>query len=142
MASNANITPAPVQQPGLRSFIVCDRLPLGCLAVTIADEHNLPHLRPGDVAIIDPDDKEPAEGELFCIRWNDGGRSIVELWQRAGIFGCGPNREMIETVCWLACGCNRPRTADELREWMRLGKSGGLVDGPYATEGPNAWYLP
>jgi hypothetical protein len=77
MASAAHSIPAPAQQPGLRSFIVCDKLPEGCLAHLVTDSCAAPHLRPGDIAIIDPDDREPFHGELFLMNRKDGSRWVA-----------------------------------------------------------------
>ncbi|WP_230629336.1 S24/S26 family peptidase [Sphingomonas sp. Leaf37] len=129
------------QQPTLRSFIVYDRLPAGCLAYPVTDEANAPHLRPGDIAIIDTADREPANGDLFVIDWQSGGSDIVETWSQRMQAGCGPNREIIDTVCWKVAGSNRARTAAGVMERMRAGRLVGWVDGPYATEGPNAGVL-
>lgn len=60
-------------QPGLRPFIVFDRVPDGCIAYAVADNRQMPLLRAGDWVIVDPDDRSPAEGELFVIQWQSGG---------------------------------------------------------------------
>ena len=68
-------------QPGLRSFIVYDRLPEGCVAFEVPDDKNLPHLRAGDFVVVDPSDCEPGLGELFAITWKssfDGRWQIVQ----------------------------------------------------------------
>lgn len=129
------------QQPSLRSFIVYDRLPAGCIAFPVTDEQNAPHLQPGDIAVIDPTDREPAVGELFVIRWSSGRSEIVETWTKAMRAGCGPNGEMMDTLCWKVGGSSRPRSYAELCAWLKAGKAGGWVDGPYATEGPTAGAL-
>ena len=137
----ATTLPAPMQ-PDLRSFIVYDRCPARCIAFPIADDRSLPHLRPGDVAVVDAADREPIERELFLIEWNDGGREIIETFSRAGRFGCGPAGEMIDTHCWFVGPYNRPRTFEAaMAEARRTGILRGLVDGPYATEGRNAGVL-
>jgi hypothetical protein len=130
-----------VQQPSLRSFIVCERLPQGCVAYPVTDGQNEPHLRPGDLAIIDPTDRQPAVGELFVIEWQSGGTDIVETWTTALRAGSGPHGEMIDTVCWKVGGACRPRSYDEMIAWLEAGRCGGWVDGPFATEGPRAGVL-
>lgn len=91
MASAPNITSAP-QQPDLRSFIVYDRLPPGCVVHPITNDDNSPHLRPGDLALIETADREPTQGELFLIEWHsrdpDTPRlAIVETFRRGALEG-------------------------------------------------------
>lgn len=129
------------QQPDLRAFIVYDHLPQGFTTYPVTDEANAPHLRPGDIAIIDPADREPSNGEMFVIEWQSGGSDIVETWSERMKAGCGPNREIIDTVCWKVAGSNRARTAAGVMERLRAGRLVGWVDGPYATEGPHAGAL-
>lgn len=133
-----NTTP---QQPGLRSFIVHDSMPAGCAAYLVTDELNAPHLRPGDVAVIDTADREPTPGELFVIGWTGGSTTIVETRLQALRAGCGADGEMIDTACWMVGGSNRPRNGESLTEWVRAGQPIPWTDGPYATEGPRAGYL-
>lgn len=61
--------PLTPQQPGLRSFIVYNDLPDGCIAFEVPDNKTLPHVRAGEFVVIDPTDCDPAEGELFAITW-------------------------------------------------------------------------
>lgn len=141
MASRFPITVPPVQQPDLRSFIVCDRLPEACLSYLVADHQNDPHLRPGDVVIIDPEDREPCMGELFLIARADGSRDIVETWSQQLRAGSGPNGKMIDTTCWFVAGSARARTNAEVEDRIEHGAFVGWADGPYATEGPRAGSL-
>lgn len=80
MAAFQHNDPSSAQQPGLRSFIVYDRLPEGCVAFEVPDNKSLPHLRAGDFVVIDPNDCEPAMGELFAITWKS---SCDGQWQIA-----------------------------------------------------------
>lgn len=79
MASNTHTPATGPQQPGLRAFIVCDRLPEGTIPFMLTDESMEPHLRAGDIAIIDTDDREPQHGELFLTEWGSHRRTIVEV---------------------------------------------------------------
>ncbi|MHA0335838.1 hypothetical protein [Sphingomonas aquatilis] len=121
MATNAFSTPAPAQQPTLRSFIVCDRLPEGCVAYPVTDETNAPHLRPGDIAIIDPTDRDVCVGELFVAQWGSGKTDIVEAWTA-------------DAVHWKVGGSNRARSHASVLERLRQGSQVGWVDGPYPSE--------
>ncbi len=73
-----NVVPLTPQQPGLRSFIVYNDLPEGCIAFEVPDDKTLPHVRAGEFVVIDPADCDPAEGELFAITWKSDWR---QKWQ-------------------------------------------------------------
>ncbi|WP_294211343.1 hypothetical protein [uncultured Sphingomonas sp.] len=134
-------TIAHPQQPNLRAFIVYDHVPASFAAYPVKDDANAPYLCAGDVAIIDPSDREPAPGELFVIDWQSGASAIVETWSQNMKVGCGLAGEMIDTVCWKVARANRARSADDVLCRLRSGQSVGWVDGPYPTEGPHAGAL-
>lgn len=130
------------QQPGLRSFIVYDCLPPGCIAFPVTDNDAAPLLRVGDIAVLDPVEPEPIEHELFVIEWGRSSgnprRCLVELWQRelenaeGKFFG------------WFAGAYNRPRTQQEaFRRARAEGVLRCFIDGPYPARGSkNGDYLP
>lgn len=68
------MTDAIAQQPGLRSFIIYDRLPEGSIAFQVTDGRSLPHIRPGEHVVVDTSDRDPVHGELFLIQWQSGPR--------------------------------------------------------------------
>lgn len=85
-----NTSPEPMQ-PGLRSFIIYDHLPEGCTAFRLTDDHGEPHIRMGELAIIDPREREPAAGELALIQYKSlrpseahHHRFIVEMRPKKG----------------------------------------------------------
>jgi hypothetical protein len=125
MAERENSTVSPIpQQPDLRAFVSYTSLPPHCVAFQVTNNDCLPHLRPGDIAIVDTRQREPAPHELFVIEYGRGRRptrQIVELYtKRTG---------------WWANACNRPRSYNpDLRA-----VSG--ADGPYAMEGEGLDYL-
>jgi hypothetical protein len=45
----------------------------------VLDNLNAPRVEPGEHVQIDPSDREPIDGKLFMVGWNDGRRSIVQL---------------------------------------------------------------
>ncbi len=100
-ANDNSIDPNP-PQPGLRSFIVYDELPEGCIAIEIEDETQAPHFHRGDFAIIDTRDTEPAHAEMFGFQWGQGNPSVILAQLRPGRYGCGPKGEMVDTVLWWA----------------------------------------
>lgn len=67
--ANDNHNPTP-PQPGLRSFIVYDELPENCIAFEVDDDQTAPHVWEGEFVVVDPDDCEPAPGELFVCAFH------------------------------------------------------------------------
>jgi hypothetical protein len=153
MATRNNQRGAPAlptpQQPGLRAFIVYKHLPAGCIAFPITTNDSVPHLRKGDIAVVDTQDREGAERELFVIEWGRNAprgpkRFVVELWTR---LMTRPGGEKF--VGWWAGAYSRPRSHEEaMARAQRTGIISGLVDGPYAHRDyphpgdPQADYLP
>jgi hypothetical protein len=78
------------RQSGLRPFIVYNQLPDGCEAVEVLDGSAEPYIHLGEFVIIDPEEREPAEGELFVITWKSDiqqRRQIVRMDLRQGRYG-------------------------------------------------------
>lgn len=125
-------------QPGLRSFIVYDRLPDGCTAMEIRGDDCLPHIRSGEFAVIDTTDREPINGELFALRYSRGEPVVAQLSLREirpTEAGGGP------IACWWAVSCNRPRSHAERMAWGRSGRSIPMADGPYGADADGLEYL-
>ena len=142
----ASALPNPMQ-PELRAFIVYNQLPAGCIAFPITTDNSEPHLRKGDIAVVDTREREGVEHELFVIEWGRNApcgpeRCVVELWTKEYTRPGGA-----KALGWWAGAYNRPRT----REAFMAQKSGGIItgviDGPYAHRDfphpgdPNADYL-
>jgi hypothetical protein len=144
----ASALPTP-QQPELRAFIVYKHLPEGCIAFPITTDDSVPHLRKGDIAVVDTGDREGAERELFVIEYGRTSprgptRHVVELFTKQHT-GSGGR----EFLGWWAGAYNRPRSREEfLARAPRTGIVSGFVDGPYAHRDyphpgdPQADYLP
>ncbi|WP_333605969.1 hypothetical protein [Novosphingobium sp.] len=117
-------------QPGLRSFIVYDELPAGCIAFEVPDSTSLPHVRPGEFVVIDPEDRDPAEGELFAITWKssfDRKWQIVQMDLRAGRYG--KNGVMRDESLWFV-GAPAPQRMMSLAGHY-VGEAIRWADGPY-----------
>lgn len=117
-------------QPGLRSFIVYGELPAGCFAFEVPDDTSAPHLRAGEFVVVDPVDKEPAEGELFVITWKssiDRRAEIVQMDLRKGrfVFADGVR----DAWRWYV-GAPAPRELTTLAG-QPVGPARRWVDGPY-----------
>lgn len=71
------------QQPGLRSYIVYDEPPAGCIVFENRRRSVGPHVHTGEFAVVDPTDRDPIHGELFLIEWEStGNRQLVEMMER------------------------------------------------------------
>jgi len=66
----------------IRALEVFGTLPAGCSVYPVANDDSAPHLRTGEFAIIDPTDTDPQHGEVYVVRWMDGGTSIRQLFSR------------------------------------------------------------
>lgn len=132
---------AQPQQPELRPFIVYDRMPAGCIASVITNDDTAPLLRPGEVGLIDPSQREPVTDELFLIQWDSGTRSIVEAIPRTLHLAAVDDRPAHDALVWFVAVYNRPKTPEQVAAWRKAKRIIRTVDGPYATEGPHAGYL-
>ena len=64
----SNRTLQPVTD--LRALEQFDTVPAGCTGMVVTSTRFAPHLRAGEIAVVDPNDKEPVSGELFIIGIN------------------------------------------------------------------------
>lgn len=100
--------------PEVRALTVLDTVPVGAGAMPVLDDRNAPHLRRGEVAIIDPQDCVLVHGELFAVLYGSG-PTIMQACGAPGATcrrggpcasiaqGTGPRRRP---------GCRRPHPAD------------------------------
>lgn len=116
---------APVQA-GLRPYIVYRRLPEACFAFELRDHSCEPLLHRGECLVIDLLDREPVEGELFLVEWSGGRREVVEFLPR----------DVAGEPHWYLHSYNRPRSVDEVGEWLKRRWAGAFPDGPYAADAP------
>lgn len=130
MASVFPSTSAPAQQPGLRAYIVYNELPEGFLSFEVPDSSAEPFLHAGEFVVLDPEDRDPAEGELFVIRWNSGPRDrlhIVRMEQRSIRFQ--RDGATVEDGLWFV-GAHAPRQTVSLAG-TPIGAPMRHVDGPF-----------
>jgi len=116
MATQLNSSCTQAMQPDLRSFIVFDQITAGLGHFEVVDDWNSPHLRAGDVALIDYSDNEPCHGELFVVQWQSA-----------------PDPEIVEVFWMPKLGCWGTRvTCAELEGVRRCGDWGytdrGMAD--------------
>ncbi|QHD65757.1 hypothetical protein GS397_00840 [Sphingobium yanoikuyae] len=88
------------QQPGLRSYIVYDEPPAGCIVFENVRASVGCHVHTGEYVVIDPSDSDPMHGELFLIQWSTGAQELAETRLREGRYGVGPNGESELCSLW------------------------------------------
>jgi len=129
MAETKHSTPASAQQPGLRSYIVFDHIPDGCIAVEVVDRSAAPHLNRGDFVLVDTADREPAHGEHSVIRWSSGEMQVVDLRLKPGRYGaCIDGKYEFDALWWAQWQGAMYRLDGRAAEVSTWG------DGPYRAE--------
>ncbi len=96
-----------------------------------------PHLRVGEIAVVDESDVEPLNGELFVIKIRspfaehpDGCvRRLAQIWpvEHTGVDG-------EPFIGWWHGDLCRPRGMAEVEEWFAKGRMITLCDGPMRLE--------
>ena len=99
-------------------------MPAGCRAVPVLDDHHAPHLRRGEVAVIDLGDCDLVHGELFAVAYGRGPEIVQAVWRTTG-----------DLTAWWAMCLNRPRGRDGFDAWARAGRTIPMADGPYRDGG-------
>jgi hypothetical protein len=62
-----------------RALEVITQVPEGCMLFPVMDDNSDPHLRRGEIAVVDTADREPQHGEVYVIQWSSGHRCITQL---------------------------------------------------------------
>ncbi|MEM7444878.1 MAG: hypothetical protein AAF414_16265 [Pseudomonadota bacterium] len=72
-------TPSPRRSPvgEYRAFEVFDHIPAGCQLQLVRDDRHDPHLRMGEWAVVDANDREIQLNEVFAVLQSGG----INLWQ-------------------------------------------------------------
>lgn len=108
----------------LRALTLLDALPPGCRALAIRDDRHAPHLRAGEVAVIDPADCDPVHGELFAVQYGDGPTVMQTVWRTTG-----------NLTAWWCVSLDDPKSWAECQARMDAGRALYLADGPYRPGG-------
>ncbi|WP_019831769.1 hypothetical protein [Sphingomonas sp. PR090111-T3T-6A] len=133
-----NIIPPPKlpPQPDLRAFIIYTALPKGCIAFEVPDNTSSPYLCAGEFVVIDPEDRDPAEGELFVITWKSDVRQkwqIVRMDLRWGRYGNGSDASTYEErFMWFIGGVAPDRMMNSVGH--PVGCPIRRADGPYNAD--------
>ena len=108
----------------VRALTVLGTVPAGCRAMPVLDDRNAPHLRQGEIAIIDPADCALVHGELFAVLYGSGPTIMQAIWRTRG-----------DLSAWWALCLNRPKDWPEAQAWMAGGRALPMGDGPYRPGG-------
>ena len=115
-----------LRQPEYRALQVYSDVPSGCELHLIKDGCHAPHLRVGEFAVVDTEDREIVYGELFLVQQTRN----QQVWQvRRGdenpIYSHDPERP----TAWLR-PLNGPRSMEDVEERWRRGQPVYTSDGP------------
>lgn len=108
----------------VRALTVLASVPTGCRAMPMPDDRNDPHLRRGEVAILDLADCALVHGELFVVQYGSGPAIMQAVWRTTG-----------DLSAWWALCLNRPKDWPEAQAWMAAGRALPMGDGPYRPGG-------
>lgn len=120
---------------GLRALFAFDAVPAGCIVVPVTEDDLAPHLRPGEFAIVDTEDREPISGELFLVAWMVGldrdGRERTALCQAEWRPSASPDGR--DQSAWRVGSLRRRRTPEERERLVEAGRYDelGWSNGPY-----------
>jgi len=94
----------------IRALPLVDQLRPDEILVMVGDDHNAPHLRIGEFAVIDTTDTTPQHGELFAMQYSRGMPVIMEvIW----VFGkAGSLWRNSEKAPWLCAQLSRKTSSD------------------------------
>lgn len=88
------------QQPGLRSFVIYDELPPSCIAFEDIEGESFPHIRKGELAVVDTRDRELDEGEMYLIQWQTSSRATLAGLTKRWVNICNPDRSTTPRELW------------------------------------------
>lgn len=132
-------SPIPFPQPGLRSFIIYDELPAGCISFEIKDAENADHFSAGEFLVVDTSDRKPMHGEMFLVKLHTNRRGDdirpLECFRRAGMYG----NPAASGFAWYL-GPTRRHDIKTLGGEVIV-RNTRWVDGPYGSDGEGFDYL-
>lgn len=106
----------------LRALPVHSDVPPGCTVYPVADDRSSPHLRAGELAIVDLWDRTPDHGELFVISYDSpceesGERLCIVMVYRRTLRvpaddGPTPQPRWLQAARWFAVPYDRSATVE------------------------------
>ena len=113
----------------LRALTMFADVPPRHISFPVANQYAMPHLKPGEFAIVDTTDRAPQHGELYVIEYSHPlgpYRQIVQVRNcRKGV--CGRPR-------WMVGDLVRLKTAKEIDRALAARVPLRCSDGPYETD--------
>lgn len=114
-------------------------LPQHCIAFEVTDRQSLPFIEPGEVVVVDTEDRTPRVGDIYVIEWNGGRRNVCQArhsarpWQTDGQkprwhVGSMRTTTPAEFDDWLAAAAEANRKG-MLPQW-----GGGWAEGPFTLD--------
>ena len=111
---------SPTAPSAVRALTVLDTVPAGCRAMPVPDDHNAPHLRQGEVAVVDPADCTLVHGEVFAVQYGQGPAIMQAVWRTTG-----------NLSAWWCVSLDDPRSWADCKARMDTGRVLRMADGPY-----------
>ncbi len=108
----------------LRALTILDAVPAGCRALPIGDDRHAPHLRTGEVAIVDPADCDLVHGELYAIQYGRGPTVMQAIRRTSGTL-----------TAWWCVSLDDPGSWAECQARINAGRTLRMADGPYGPGG-------
>ncbi|MCZ7488512.1 S24/S26 family peptidase [Rhizobium rhizogenes] len=126
----------PVQH---NTLTVYRTLPPHCVTLEVTDRHSLPFIEPGEVVVIDTEDRTPRVGDIYVIEWAGGRRNVCQArhsatpWQKDGQeprwhVGSMRTTTPAEFEDWIAAAAEANRKG-MLPQW-----GGGWAEGPFTHD--------
>jgi len=66
-----------ITAPEIRAFEILDGIPKGCCLELVRDNRHAPHLRAGEVVVVDTGDRDSTPHELYAVKQSRG----INIWQ-------------------------------------------------------------
>lgn len=117
-----------------RAFELMVELPPSCIVFPVTDTDSLPHLRPGEFAVVDTTDMEPRNGEVYVIQWQSGARVLCQ----ANIYRPGQLFYQDDRETWRVGSIRRGPTYEAILAAAKESASRGRIyvvpgwcDGPF-----------
>jgi hypothetical protein len=123
---------APAQSP-LRALTLFETLPPGHKTFLVDDGSSAPHLKPGELAVIDTTDTELQKGEVYLIQY-EGYRRPRHLMQ-INIGTIGTFKGGVQTVWWARDLAGFRQVDTTVAPGLgSIPVYSGLSDGPYRAQ--------
>ena len=111
---------SPEAPSEVRALTVLDTVPAGCRAMPVPNDHHAPHLRRGEIAVIDPADCTLVHGELFVVQYEQGPAIMQAIWRTTG-----------DLSAWWCVALDDPRSWADCKAQIDSGRKLRMADGPY-----------